>query len=238
MSGQNQIVVARMNLDVEHRHARQVVLELLPVVAAVEGHEESVFSAREQQITIPGMLAHDMQRAAILRQAVRDIGPMLAVVGGLEEVDVEVVGAMSVEGHIGGAGVKRGGDDAADISALGNAGDVRNDILPGLAVAADLQVAVVRSRPNDSSADRRLADGGRGRIVGDAIIARKHLAVFHLAAHDLKLAAVGVGGQIGSHGLPVVALVGRFEYVIAAVIEGLAVVLRNQHRRVPLEAVA
>ncbi len=52
------------------------------------------------------------------------------------------------------------------------------------------------------------------------------------------LVAVGVGGEILAQALPGVAAVGRFEQVIAAVIDGLGIVRRNHHRRVPLEAVA
>ena len=36
MRGQDQVVLARMNLNVEHRHGGQAVLHALPVGAAVE----------------------------------------------------------------------------------------------------------------------------------------------------------------------------------------------------------
>ena len=45
-------------------------------------------------------------------------------------------------------------------------------------------------------------------------------------------------GQVGRDSLPVVALVRGFENEIPAVVDRLAIVLRDQHRRIPLEAVA
>ena len=41
MSSKNQIVVARVNLNIEHRHSRQIILQFLPVFSAIERNEQA-----------------------------------------------------------------------------------------------------------------------------------------------------------------------------------------------------
>ena len=70
MRRQNQIVVARMNLNVENGHSRQVILELPPALPAIEGNEQPVFGSREQKILIAEVLREGMDSAVVARQTV------------------------------------------------------------------------------------------------------------------------------------------------------------------------
>ena len=80
--GQNQIMIARMDLDVVHRNRGQPVLHALPVGSAVEGNEKAKLRSGEQQISIFRILADHMDGAGFLRDAVTDARPGVAVVGG------------------------------------------------------------------------------------------------------------------------------------------------------------
>ena len=80
MRRQNQIVIARMNLNVEDRHGGQAVLHAMPVGAAIEGDEHAEFGAREQQVGIHGIFANHVHRARSGRDAVGDLGERVAVI--------------------------------------------------------------------------------------------------------------------------------------------------------------
>ncbi len=62
---QDQIVIARMNLNIENRNGWQAVLHPLPGSAPVESHEESELGTREQQIRIDRILADHMHGTRI-----------------------------------------------------------------------------------------------------------------------------------------------------------------------------
>src|SRR5207237_8185900 len=147
------------------------------------------------------------------------------------DVDGEIAAAMVVEGHVDGALLFIGGFDAADVGPFGQAGHVAGDIRPGLAaVARDLQVAVVGAGVEHSGADGRFGDGGDTGPGYYAIVHGKGVATFGDFAEDGLLVTHGVGGEVLAEADPGVAAIGRFEEVIAAVVQSLGIVGGNDER--------
>src|SRR5262249_29567111 len=139
-----------------------------------------------------------------------------AEVGRLEQVRPQVVIAVPVDGKVRGRVVESRALDAADSALRRHAGDVLADVGPVLAaVAADVDEPVVAASPEDPGLPRRLRDGAEG--VPEA-------------------GAGPAAGQVGADLLPLVAAVGRLEEVVAAEVNGLRVVRREEERRAPVEA--
>src|SRR5207248_585647 len=104
-------------------------------------------------------------------------GPRLTVVGGLEQVRLEIVVAMIVDGHISGARIEVRRLDARDVGVAPGCAvlDVLVDAGEGFAaIHTHLEIAVLGANPNDARPRGRLAHlrgGGTGRI---AIVLRGH----------------------------------------------------------------
>ncbi len=173
MRGQDEVVIARMNLEIEHGHGGQSVLQSFPVLAAVEGDEQAEFRSGEQQVGIGGIFANHVHRPGCRRDAIGDFGPRVAVVFGGVNVDGEISAAVVVEGHVDRTFLFVGSLDAADVGALGHAGHVARHVGPRLAaVARDLKIAVIGAGIEHSRAHRRFGDRGDTRPGHDAIVKR------------------------------------------------------------------
>ena len=96
--GDHQFAVARVHHQVMYRHGRQAAV-LVPGLAAVEREEQAKLGADVEQILVARVLADDVHRAAG-RQVARDVLPLDAVVGGLEDVGPMVVVAVAVDGEV------------------------------------------------------------------------------------------------------------------------------------------
>ena len=96
MRRENQIVIARMHEHFVGSPDRQVRHEPIPVLAVVERDEEAELRRRVEQVAIDRILA-DRIHVAERRQIAGDRRPRLAVVGGLEDVRLEVVVPVAVE---------------------------------------------------------------------------------------------------------------------------------------------
>ena len=228
----DQVVVAGVDEQVVDRDRGQVEPERRPALAAVAAEEDAELGAQEEQVLGLEVLADDVDRLAV-GDAGRDRGPGLAVVRRLEDVDVEVVGAVAVEGHIAGALVEVGGLDPAAPQPGRHALDGRPDVGPGhAAVAGQLDVAVVRPDPDQAGGQGRLGDGddravrlGAGDVGGHAAgrLGRGVLALV-------------VGRQVGADDHPMIAPVERPEEVVAAEVDRARVVRREDDGRAPVEA--
>ena len=124
-----------MDQDVVHRHRGQPAVELDPALAAFERHEDAALGAGEQQARIARILAHHLDRDAGGQVAGDGFPALPAVVGG-EQVGMEIVGAVSVHGEVGGAGVVVRRLDAAHVEATRHAAQVRGEVGPVLAGVA------------------------------------------------------------------------------------------------------
>src|SRR5215469_947986 len=183
------------------------------------------------------MFADHVNGAGGIGNAAADGLPRFAVIGGGEDIDVVVVGAMTVEGDEGSPFRRFGSHDAGDVGAFGHARHFAGDVGPGFsAVTGDLDVAVVGAGPQNVGRERRLADSGDGRIFLDTVVARERFLVGNFA-EDLEFVAVHTGSEVVAEADPGITLVGGFEKVVAAVIDGFVVVGGDGDRRVPLETI-
>ncbi len=111
-------------------------------------------------------------------------------------------------------------------------GQVLRDVGPGLAVVAgQLHQAVVGAGPDEAALPRRLGDAVDDAGVLDADVVRGETAG---AAHPRAV----VQRQVRTDDLPALPAVGRAVHVLAADVDGVAVVRRDLERRIPHEAVA
>ena len=130
---------------------------------------------------------------------------------------------MCVENDVGGAGAEARRFDTADVGALGDTARMLDDVLPRLAaIARDLQIAIVGAGVQQIFVHWRFADRGDRRPRLHAVVARHRVFVGH-SAHDRQLVAFLSGCQIGTEASPVVAAVGRFEEIVAAVVDRLGI---------------
>ena len=102
VSGQDQIVVARLNGQVPDRNGRNVAtLELRPVSAGIGGDPQAELRAHEQQMRLDGVFLDDVNVAAdsfrLLRRGQRR--PRLSKVGGDIHVRRHVPERVPVEGN-------------------------------------------------------------------------------------------------------------------------------------------
>ena len=75
---QHQIAVARMDLEISHRHARELAAaELRPVPAAVEGDEESQLGSEEEQVLLQRVLLDHVRITAQGSGGTADAHPCL-----------------------------------------------------------------------------------------------------------------------------------------------------------------
>ena len=99
MGGQDQVVIARVNLQIENRRGRQAVLHLFPVLSAIEADIEAEFGTGEQQVR-RGVLPNHVHGAGFGRNAAGDARPGIAVIGGLVDVDGEVRCTVVIDGDV------------------------------------------------------------------------------------------------------------------------------------------
>ncbi len=212
--GEDQVAVA--DLEVDHGDRRQVEPERLPAAAAVARHRDAPLVAEEEQPFALRVLAHD-EEVDVLRQPRREALPGAAPVAGAPEVGAVVVEPVGVDHDVGGAGGEGRGLDRLDRRPLGQA--LRRDVRPGgAAVARKVDQAVVGADPERARVERRLGDREDGVVDLDAgVVAGDR------PARPLLLGLV-VAGEVGAHGGPGGAAVGRAEEHLGAVVEDRRVV--------------
>ena len=232
---EDQVVFVRVNLDVIDRNRGQAALDLQPRSTPVEGSPQRHLRAHEENIRVLRVLADHAHRA-ILGQVRGHVLPRRSEVGREEDVGVEVIAAVAIEGHVGGAGAGAARLDAAHVGSLRHAGNLVGELRPGLAqVLGHVKVAVVRAEPEDLTLERRLRDGGGGVPVNHAVVAGHEF--LRGLAEDRHLVALLVVGEVRGEFGPRVAAVLRHEELVAAIEDGVVVELRDYEGGVPVEAV-
>ena len=177
MRRRDQLGVARMDLEVVHRHVRQTGHELLPGRAAVAGEVGADIRAHEEQVLILGVFTHhvhEVRRAT--RQSARDRAEGAPGVIRHEEVRREIAASVVVVRDVKGAEVELRGLDARDVRASRNAGHARRELLPVPAVVRrHPEAAVVGAGVEIAGEDRgfverddRAEELGAGRVDRDA----------------------------------------------------------------------
>ena len=95
-------MIARMNLEVVHRHAGQTLRKLGPRCTTIDGRVHRERRPHEQQIAVGRIFANDVQIVCGTGpgQIVHNGLERLAAVLRLEEIRREIVPAMIVERHV------------------------------------------------------------------------------------------------------------------------------------------
>ena len=155
---------------------------------------------------------------------------------GAVHVRPEVPVAVRVEGDVGRAAFVSRGEDAADVGAVREAGGAARDLVPAAAtVPRHLNVPVVGANPEHGRVQGGLRDGDDLAVRGDAVVAGE-LGVCAAHPHDLQRVAVLPPGEVFGAG-KAVAPVPRDEEAVAAQIDHVGVVARDQAGRRPVPAV-
>ena len=171
----DQIRFPRVNHHVPHRDRRETVAESDPVLASVDGDVRPVLGSDEQEVTVDSILSDDSDRHPG-RKTSTDGFPGSAVVPRAKKINAEIVVPVIIEGRIGGGDIEmrclQGADPRTRRSpgVRGKSGNPCGYVRPGAAaVTADVQVPVVRARPEHSGPQRRCGNGGdRGSLAGVA----------------------------------------------------------------------
>ena len=147
--GEEQIVLARMDLYVAHRCDRQVAAQRDPVCPTVPRCPHTRLGTHVKQVPVPGILTHYMYPPGAIRQVAANATPRLPAIGGRVRIWRIVVVLMMVGRHICRAdiGVRRldGRDPRVGLQAR----NVLEHIAPRpSAVAGDLHIAIVRPNPD------------------------------------------------------------------------------------------
>ena len=223
------LVLALVEGDVRDGHDGHVQLDGLPRVAAVERRVYAELGARHQQVAVAGILP-DNPGEMIRGDARDDALPRLAVVGGLVQQRRKIIQLVLGGGEVRGGGVEGRGLDGVDARPLRQV--LRGDVGPALAgVLGDVHQTVVGAHPDHAFANGRFGSGEERAVIFDAGV------VFGDGAAGRALLRLVVAGQVLADGLPALAFVRGFEEHVAARVQHLGVVRREEDGEVPLEAV-
>ncbi len=154
------------------------------------------------------MVLHQTPHKVVLGQIAGHGAPTGATVGGLDQVGRKVAVLVVVESHVGGVGIVEIGDDVVDEGGVGDTGQIAHrDGLPvPTTIGADLDEAVIGTRPEHTLLHRRLGQRGDGVVGGHGLeVPRRGGAP--LTAHERHQHPVLVLRQIRAHRSPAVAAV-------------------------------
>ena len=229
---EEQIVIARMHLNVAHRVDRHIAPDRTPVHAAIPRRPHAHLGADVQQIPVLRILAHHMHPRRAGRQVSGDSAPGPSVVRRHVGVRCIVVVLVMIGSDVRGAGIEvrrfNGGNPRVRLES----GHLAEDVRPVAAsVACDLHVAVVGAHPDDVRVERRRSDGEHR-----AVKLRRGVVHHDRPARGLLLRRV-VRGEVGRDYLPRRPVVRRFEQHIASEVDDLRILRRERDGRVPVEPV-
>ena len=224
--------VVAVHLDVGDRRGREVLLQRLPVAAAVERDEEAKLGAGVEQAGLSRVLADDARRV-IDRQTVLAVGeqrPGVAVVVGAIDVRLEVVLTHeTVAGNVGTALHVRRVFDGLD---AGTDEILRRHVLPGLAViACHADRSVVGAHPDHAALETRFDHRVDRRIH----LFTGHVSRDRIARHDLILRLLR--REVGADDVPRDALVHRAMQHVRGLVDHALVVRRHVDDGLAREAV-
>src|SRR5713101_6597827 len=230
---QHQVAIARMDLQIAHRDAREVAAaELRPAPATVDGDEETELGPQEEQILFHRVFLDHVRIAAHGAGGARDARPALPEILRPVHPWRHVAMRMPVERGVGRSRLEPAGLDPGDPARFRQAGHVPDRVGPLRAgVARELHVAVVGADPDRARIERRLADHRDGGV-------RLRRGVVHGDATGLLLALLLriVGGQVRRDAVPRVAAVFRTEEELRAEVNDALVRRARSDGRVPVEA--
>ena len=147
-----EIVVARMNREIAHRHRRQIAaLVMGPLLAAIHGDPQPELGAEEQEILVDEILFEDVGIPTYRTLGGDERRPRRAEIGRFVGIWPHVAERVDVKRGVDRTGVEMARFDRRDPGVFREPADVRDHVRPRLAtIACDLEVAVIRPRPNDA----------------------------------------------------------------------------------------
>src|SRR5258706_15436082 len=139
---------------------------------------------------------------------------------------------MKIEGRVRGALIKMAGVDGRDPGVAGQSANVTNGVCPGLAaIAGNLQIAVVSSRPDHTGVLWGLSDRiNRGMHFRGGIVHGDPARLFLLLLFRI------VGGEIRRDALPRLSMIARAKQKLRAQIDSSVLCRTNMNRGIPVEA--
>jgi len=130
----DQVRLPRVDGDLPDADLRDVALEPCPVLATVEGDEQSELGAQEEQLRVFEVFPQD--EGVTLDRVGDQRLPGLAVVGGPKNVRGHLAVTVAVEGDVGRSVGVATRLHARHPRTRRQPGDVAHDVLPGLAIVA------------------------------------------------------------------------------------------------------
>jgi len=222
---QDQVTV--LDLDVVHRHGREVAAGPGPAPAAVQGDHQPVVDSGEEEIGLVRML-HDAVDHRLVRQVSGDAPPGVPGVLGLEEVRPKVVVVVTGEGKVRGIRVGGGGVDLGDEFHLVPEPELVRQGLPRDApVRSTVHASVVGPGVDQPLPERRLGHGGKGVVRSEG----------GFQTHDLPLGGRLIPGQVLADRLPALSPVPGSEQLVAAEIHDVRVMGGDEEGAAPVEPV-
>src|SRR3954447_5585129 len=88
-----------MNEQIINTHCRHAGHEWLPLPATCERYVQTIFSTHKQQVFVLRIFSNYID-VADRRQVVRNVGPGGAVISSHEQVRLEIIRAMTINGEI------------------------------------------------------------------------------------------------------------------------------------------
>ena len=219
--GRDQHAVAIVEGEVMDRHTRESSPERHPRRATVKAHGRAKLRPHEQHVRV-GRVLDDVVDGAPRLETGRDEAPALPAAEVVSDIDQrpKVILAVAGEAGIGATPLVGRECHPAHPPVRGETGELARQVRPLIsAVAGHLDEPVVRAHEQESGVDRRLGD-------------RRDRAVGHVPG-DLRRV---IGGQVRAVHRPAVPAVVRLEQPVAAEVNDLGVVRRDQDRGVPVEA--
>src|SRR6185503_1009834 len=110
----NQIVLAFLNRQIAHRNCRQPALKLNPFLAAVDGEEQSEFSADKQQVWVRVIFGNRQHRPVSWKIALKR-GPGFSAIRALKKVGREVAALVILKRRVHCVSVVLRGDHATHV---------------------------------------------------------------------------------------------------------------------------
>ena len=234
MGSENQLVIARLNRQIANGNGRKMVaLKLRPAFSAINRNPESELRAEEKKIRLNQVFLNHVRVTANALRVLRcnERRPGLTVISGLENVRRHIAKGMSIKRGVSGAGIEVAGLHPVHPRILRQAGNVADDIGPGLAaVARELKIAIVRADPDQPLLLGRFADG-----INRGVHFRRRIVHRHSAGLFLLLLFRIVGGQVRRNAIPCLAVIARAEQKLRADIDCSLFVRRKCDRRIPVE---
>ena len=177
-----------MNHYVAHSNRRQTAFQPHPVRASIDGEERPELRACKKEIRVHRIF-RKRQHRAILRQIARDGVPGLPVVGGFQQIRLEVLVLVIVKRGVDSADVMRRGHQPTYVCRIRHAGKFVVLGPASAAIARDLNQSIVRSHVNQAFSFWRLRQGNDIPVERCRRTLRHRIRPPHLS-HDRQFVAI------------------------------------------------